>query len=653
MADSDQQQVRRRLAAIMSADVRGYARLMEDDELATLQTLTQYRELMGDRVAANHGRVVDSPGDNLLAEFPSVMDAVQASVQIQRQLAARNEQLPEHRRMDFRIGINCGDVLVDGDSIYGDGVNIAARLEGEADPGGVCVSGQAYAQVRNKVGYGFCPLGELKVKNIAQPVEAWKLEMDPDGADCQTGFRAVLGPGRRRSRLLLISAAVVVLAGLTALAWLYDMFSPVKPEPDREIMAVVTAPPVPPDLPSVAVMPFANLSDNQAEEYFADGVTEDVITDLSQISGLFVVSRAASFSYKSRSVLPAEVGRELGVRYLVEGSVRRSADRIRVSAKLINAETGFQLWADRWDRDVADIFALQDELTHKIVFALEVNLSAAERERLARRGTDNVQAYEFVKRGRELANRYTRPANRQAREMFARAIELDRDYALAYVGLGWAHFQEWPLGWAEAAQSLEPALEYGRRALAIDDSLPEAHVLVGWALLWQRRFDPAVGQGRRALELDPNNAEALSFLANALGFTGEPKQALEMAKRAVRLNPRLDTQDLYSLAHALWLLDSADQAAELLDQIIERTPSIIPVRVLLARILVAEGRWEAAQAQVAAILELDPGYNVVRAAARLPYRDKTLLQAAVEALKAAGLPNGETRPATGGGDQPI
>ncbi|MFQ6078772.1 MAG: adenylate/guanylate cyclase domain-containing protein, partial [Thermodesulfobacteriota bacterium] len=349
----------RKLTAILSADVKGYSRLMGEDEVATIRTLTAYREVMAALIQKHRGRVVDSPGDNLLAEFASVVDAVECAVEVQQELKARNAELPPDRRMEFRIGINLGDVVVEGERIYGDGVNIAARLEGLAEGGGICISGTAYDQVEGKLSLGYEYLGEHAVKNIKKPVRVYRVEPEP----------VALGVGMRAEEEL------------------------VPPEKPGALEL--------PDKPSIAVLPFLNMSGDPEQEYFSDGITEDLITDLSKVSGLFVIARNSAFTYKGKSAKVEQVGRELGVRYVVEGSVRRAGDRVRITAQLVDAETGYHLWTERYDRDLKDIFDLQDEVTQKIVAALKVKLTRRELELLERKYTDNPEAYDCYLRGWE------------------------------------------------------------------------------------------------------------------------------------------------------------------------------------------------------------------------------------------------------------
>ena len=416
---------KRKLTAILSADVEGYSRLMGEDEDATIRTLTAYRELMSTLIKKHRGRMVDSPGDNLLAEFLSVVDAVRCAVEVQEELRVRNAELPENRRMEFRIGINLGDVVEEGERIYGDGVNITARVEGLAEGGGICISGTVYDSIKNKLSLGYESMGEHTVKNIKEPVWVYRVQMEPETVAFAVSREKKAGLKHWRWAVL---ATVVVVAAVIVTIW--NFYSRPSPTPED-----VTSEEVPllelPDKPSIAVLPFANISGDPEQEYFSDGMTEDLITDLSKISGLFVIARNSVFTYKRKAVKVEDVRRELGVRYVLEGSVRKTGDLVRITAQLVDTKTGGHLWAERYDRDLRDIFALQDEVTQKIVAALAVRLTLDEQERLVSKHTDDLAAYGYTLRGLEYLFRFTEEANAQARQMFEKSIGLDPEYALA------------------------------------------------------------------------------------------------------------------------------------------------------------------------------------------------------------------------------
>jgi adenylate cyclase len=562
---------KRKLTAILSADVKGYSRLMGDDDVATVRTITAYREVITTLTQHHHGRVVDSPGDNVLAEFASVVDAVQCAVEIQQVLKARNAQLPEDRRMAFRIGINLGDVIEEEGRLYGDGVNIAARLEGLADPGGICISGTVYEHIRNKLTLWNEYLGEHSVKNIAEPVRVYRVAMGPEAA-AEAGREKRAGPGGWRWAVLAVVAALVVAAGAWAVWNLILRASPSPPE--------VVSEPAPtlgfPDKPSIAVLPFDNMSGDSEQEYFSDGITEDLITDLSKVSGLFVIARNSAFVYKWQAVDVAEVGQELGVRYVVEGSVRKANGRVRITAQLIDAATGGHVWADRYDRDLEDIFAVQDEVVGKIVTALAVELTEDEQENLVQDVTDDLEAYDYEKRGWWYKHQLTSEDNDQARRMFERAIELDPQLASAYAGLGFTHYEAWSQGWSQDPGSLDRAYEMAQKAIALDDSYAGAHALLGWVYLWRNQHDLAIAQHEMAIALNPNEADHYGDLAQVLIFAGRPAEAVEWVEKAMQLRPRYPVQYPFTLGFAYLFLERYDEAIAALQEAITLNPFFLP-----------------------------------------------------------------------------
>ncbi len=586
--------IERKLAAILSADVKGYSRLMGEDEVATIRTLTTYREVMSTFIRQYRGRVVDSPGDNLLAEFASVVDAVQCAVETQRELKARNAELPAERKMEFRIGINLGDVIIEGERIYGDGVNIAARLEGLAEAGSICISGIVYDQVETKLNFlnlGYEYLGEQAVKNIAKPVPVYRVQVEP-------GQSSSTARGKGEVTLSLLTL---------------------------------------PDKPSIAVLPFANMSGDLEQEYFSDGITEDLITDLSKLSGLFVISRNSVFLYKGKAVKPEQVSRELGVRYLLEGSVRKAGSRVRITAQLIDATTGYHLWAERYDRELQDIFALQDEVTQKIVAALEVKLTEGEQGRLGHAPTDNLEAYDCFLRGLEYHSQRTQEANAQARQMFERAIALDPEFAAAYAFLGRTYLMEVVYQWNQDPQTQEKLFALGQQAVALDDSQPTAHETLGLAYLGKKQHAQAIAEAEKAVALDPNYADAYVTLAEILSFAGRPQEAMSLVEQAMRLNPRYPFSYLWALGHAYRLVGRLQEAIIALKRVVMRNPDQITAHVFLAVIYSELGREEEARAEVAEILRISPHYSLEVVRQRIPYKDPALLERQVAALRKAGL----------------
>jgi TolB-like protein/class 3 adenylate cyclase len=415
--------VERRLVAILAADVVGYSRLMAADEKGTHTRLKALRkDCIEPEIAKHHGRMVKLMGDGALVEFASVVDAVECAAAIQRGVAERQAEVPAGQRIAFRIGINIGDIIIEDGDIYGGGVNIAARLEALAEPGGICVARNVYNQVKDKVDFGFAPMGEHAVKNIPEPVVVYRLLTDPGMVARTFGMTPAGMPPWRWMALALAALAVLGAGGVAV--WLH-------PRPATEALDQADAPPLP-DKPSIAVLPFDNLSDDPEEEYFADGLTDDLITDLSKISGLFIIARNSVFAYKDRVADIRDVARELGVRYVLEGSVRRAGDHVRINTQLIDSETGGHLWADRFDRDASDIFAVQDEVTRQIVDALAIQLSASEQQRLARLPTTNLEAYDYYLRAEQAARSGFRPQLREALRLYEKATALDATFAEAF-----------------------------------------------------------------------------------------------------------------------------------------------------------------------------------------------------------------------------
>lgn len=579
----------RRLTAILSADVKGYSRLMGEDEVATVRTLTAYREVIVSLVSQHRGRVVDMPGDNLLAEFASVVDAVQCAVEIQQGLQARNAELPEHRKMQFRIGINLGDVLVDGERIYGDGVNITARVEGLAEGGGICLSGSAHEQVENKLPLSYEYLGEHAVKNIAKPIHVYRIAMAPGTAPPPAPPAKRAEP--RRWRTATLAAMTVLVAGAGGLGiWNYSL-RPSSP-PALEL----------PDKPSIAVLPFANMSEDPKQEYFSDGMTEDLITDLSKLPGLFVIARNSTFTYKGKAVKVQQVARELGVRYVLEGSVRKAGDQVRINAQLIDAGTGRHLWAERYDGHIGNIFALQDEVTRKIVAALAVKLPAGDREDGARRKeTPNVAAYDVFLQGWAHYVRRTPEDYVKAADYFKRALELEPNYGRAYAALASTYWESSQRGWEwtrglgiSHSGARDRANEYLQTAMK--NPTPLAHQLASEMRGREHQHEEAITEARRAIALDPNDPDSQVAMAMALIWAGKADEAVDFVKRAMRLNPHYPAYYSYVLGLAHFGGERYEEAATLFERALERNPENYPPLIPLAAAYAHLGRRDKARA---------------------------------------------------------
>jgi adenylate cyclase len=627
-----QEGFKRKLTAILSADVAGYSRLMGEDEEATVRTITTYREVLTTLIQQHNGKVVDSPGDNLLAEFASVVDSVQCAVAVQKEIKSLNDELPENRKMRFRIGINLGDVIQEEERIYGDGINIAARLEGLAKPGGICISGTSYDQVKNKLNLGYKNLGEHSVKNIAEPVRVYRVLTDPEASG------KVIGEKRKAKRWLALAAAIVlivVVGGVTG--WYFYLRQSTKIEPaSMEKMAYPL-----PDKPSIAVLPFDNLSGIPDQDYLADGITENIITALSYIPEIFVIARNSTFTYKGKAVKAQKVAEDLGVRYILEGSVQRAGDRLRITAQLIDATTGRHLWADRYDRDLQDLFALQDEITLKIVFALEVKLSVGVQTRLARKTMPNFEAWSYYVRGYGHMKQHTKDDNAKARELFERAANLDPGYAPAITALGWTYWEDAFHGWSETrGESLQRAVELAEKAQALDDSDPWIHALWGAIYLRQGRYDQAIAEGEKSVALGPNQSFPHILLGTYLHHIGRYKEALPLVRKAMRLDPYYPSIYLELLGHVYLSMEAYEKAVEAFRVLVVREPQSKMGHRGLAIAYIRLGRKEQARSEVAEVLRFFPEYSleVARKQAQLMNMDSTVMENYIEALREAGLP---------------
>jgi len=623
----------RRLSAIMAADVVGYSRLMGEDEAGTLAALKAHRaEFIDPAIAGHRGRIVKLMGDGVLIEFASVVDALECAVVLQRGIAERNADIPKDRRIEFRIGINLGDIIVDGDDIYGNGVNVAARLETLAEPGGICLSGRVLEQVEKNVDVGFASLGPQTVKNIEKPVNAYKVLLDPAEAGKVIGEPERAAP-RSWKPVGLASAVVVFVAAAGAVAWL-------KPwEPKLEVASIEHMALPLPDKPSIAVLPFTNISDDPSQEYFADGITEDLITDLSKISGLFVIARNSSFSYKGQKVKVRQVAEDLGVRYVLEGSVRRAADQVRVNAQLIDATTGGHVWAERFDRRLDNIFAVQDAIAEQVVQALEPHLTYSERKRRDEGPkTTNLEAYDLVLKARKLMTRFDHSAAVEARNLLQRAIELDPAYGEAYSLLGLFYFDEWRLWGLDRENNLSRALELAETAVELNPLDPAPHVLLAQVHQFRREFNSANAEADAALALEPSDAITLANLGSMLRYAHRGEEAAEVVERAIRLDPYHPPNYLEWLSDAYFLLGRYEECVQVANRGVALDPDFVPLHVVLAECHGALGNEEKARDAAAEILRANPHFTLNAFASYVPFSDKGDLHMKTEMLRRAGVP---------------
>jgi adenylate cyclase len=590
--------ISRKLAAILAADVVGYSRLMGADEAGTLGALKRHRETIFDpAVVAHNGRIVKLIGDGTIVEFGSVVDAVNCALSVQRSGAVLPDATARQPTIVLRIGINLGDVIIENDDIYGDGVNIAARLEPLAEPGGICVSSIVNESVGNRIDVRFLDGGDITVKNIDRPIRVWKWH-----------------PGKTDVTTNRSNAA--------------------NPTPNVET-------------PSIAVLPFTNMSGDPEQEYFSDGISEDIITDLSKIGGLLVISRNSSFSYKGRSVDVRAVGRDLGARSVLEGSIRRAGNRVRISAQLINAANGAHLWADRYDRDLTDIFAVQDDVTRRIVHALKVTLSPAEKARLADSGTPNIAAYDCYLRGRELLavnpkNRETFDKNRetfeQSTKFFMKALELDPSYSQAYAGLSVAYNLDYQNRWSEDPDnSLRLAKHNAEQAIEKDPNEPFARLVASWVAIFEKDLDRAKSEADIALSLNPNSSGAYVNLGHIHTLSGRPLEAIPALERATRLDPAFKSRHLHFLGMAYLLAGKYETAAALLRERILLVPGTDFSRVFLASALGHLGEVDEARRIWKELKEINPKYSFSEHFARQPFKKEGDVRRIAEGLTRAGI----------------
>ena len=605
------QESKRKLTAILSADVKGYSRLMSQDEEATVKTLKQNRLTISGLVSEHRGRVVDSPGDNILAEFGSVVDALKCALKIQETLKDKNAELPENRRMEFRIGVNLGDVIEDEERVYGDGVNIAARLEGLAEAGGICVSGTAFDQVKNRLSLGYQYLGKQTVKNIPDPVRAYKVLMGPESAGKVIGEK---GPKRTQWRWAAV-AAIVLVAGALAIWNFYFRPPPIEPASVNKMAFPL------PDKPSIAVLPFVNMSGDPQQEFLSDGITENIMTGLSQIRAIFVIARNSSFTYKGKPVKVQQVAENLGVRYILEGSVKRSGDQLRITAQFIDALKGYHIWSERYDRELKDLFAIEDDITKKIITALQVVLTQGEQARLFAKGTENLDAYLKCMEAREYVQLFNKDANLLARQRAEEAIALDPRYSTAHAIMGGTYIGAAFFGWsASPKEALGKAFESAKKALSLDESDFRAHGVLAFVHLLRREHDAAVEQGERAASLAPNAADAAWNLGVILRFAGRAKDAIPMFERAIRLNPIRPATYLYQLALTYTFIGEFEKAIDVCKEALSKNPNDLTGRVTLVIAYGSLGREGDARAQASELLRIDPKFSLDQAAKTWPYK---------------------------------
>jgi len=582
----NEQKVTRKLRAILSADVKGYSILMADDEVATIQTLKNYRKIMSACIENHGGRVVDAVGDNLLAEFESAVDAVRCSVEVQKELKVKNQELLTNKRLEFRIGVNIGDVIQDGDRLFGDGVNVASRIEGLADAGGVCISRNTYDQVKNKLELGFDFLGEHEVKNIKEPVRVYKVLMESE---------------------------------------------PPKPLV-KETLDL-------PEKPSIAILPFNNMSGDPSQEYFSDGLTEQIISGLCKVNNLFVIARNSSFAYKGKSISIKQIAKELGVKYILEGSVQRAGDRVRITAQLIDAITDFHMWSESYDRDLSDIFALQDEITIKLMNAMRINLTQREQATIYTDEIKNIKAYDKFLKGMECFFRVNRQDNAKARILLEQSIKIDETSAIPFAIIGWTHLFDFHFSWSKSPlDSFEKMEKNANKAIALNSTHDLPHLLLGWIHLYKKEHDKAIEAGKQAIILSPNGANAHVHFGFIAHMAGEIEVAIRNLKKAFRLNPLPPAYYYYFLGGAYHYDRQNGKALEILNQSLSIDSEALNSYLYLSSVYIELNKLDQAKKSAKKILEISPSFSLEYHKNVVPLKDRSVLERYIENLRKAGLP---------------
>jgi adenylate cyclase len=625
----------RKLAAILYADVVEYSRLTGEDEDATHRTLTENLDQIANTVDTYNGRIMHYAGDAVLAMFEAVVDALSCAAQLQLDLKANNEDLSTERRVRFRIGVNMGDVIEDRGDIYGDGVNVAARLESLAEPGGICISESVHTAIGNKLPFDYEFMGERDVKNIAKPVKAYHARLNPGAVLPESSVRL---KARRPQHQVITTIAVslVLIFGVAVVGW----WQPWQPKEEPATIGHMASPLR--DKPSIAVLPFTNMSDDSKQEYFADGMTEDLITDLTKISDLTVISRTSTSGYKGRKIDIREVGKALNVRYVIEGSVRKAGGWVRINAQLIDATTGGHLWAERYDGNLNDIFGLQDQVLEKIVGSLALKLSAKERGRLATRGTDSVLAHDIYMRGLFQESTFTREGNREAIRFYEQAISIDPNYALPYTRIANILQLNTRNGWSDNVQAdLKKAVELAEKAIALDSQDPYLHWSLGRSVA-RLRTPETLKRGIKALEqaieLDPNFADAYAFLTVLYAADGRAEDGLRSIETAMRLNPRYPFWYLFMRGMARYVVEDYESAIADFEAAAERNSAALFVRWWLAASYAQVGQIEDAEWQVVEMQSMGFDSTITTIIETGYYQDPRYVSLYKEGLRKAGIP---------------
>ena len=591
------ERVQRRLAAVLAADVAGYSRMMGRDEEGTLARLKSLRKNLFDRaIAAHRGRIVKTTGDGMLVEFASAVDAARCAIELQRSMAAQNADASEQTRIEFRIGIHVGDIIIDDNDIFGDGVNIAARLEGIAEPGGVCISDDAQRQIRGKVEVAFDDMGPQDLKNIAEPMRAWRMRLEGEAA------------------------------------------SNAPPKPSAETATPLALP----EKPSIAVLPFQNMSGDPEQEHFADGMVEDIITGLSRSRALLVIARNSTFTYKGKAIDIKQVGRELGVRYVLEGSVRKAGNRARITGQLIDAATGTHLWAERFDGLLEDIFDLQDRVTSSVIGAILPQLERAEIERAQRKPTESLRAYDYYLRALAASYRFTRESNLQIIELTRAASAIDPQFALPHALAVFSFTQRKAFGWiTNVADEISETRRLAARAIELDRDDARVLAMAGFGLAYVvgEVEEGAVLLGR-AIQLDPNLVLARTWMGWTRVYLGDMDGAIEQLEIALRVNPLDPLRHTIStaMAYAHFFAGRNDEASALAAAVVRQQPNFVPGQRIMMACHAVAGRIDEARQACAAALRIDPTQRISVSNARAPFRRQQDIDKLEQGFRIAGMP---------------
>jgi adenylate cyclase len=629
-----QEGFKRKLTAILSADVEGYSRLMGEDEEATIRTLTTYRNAIAKLVQQYRGRVVDSPGDNILSEFTSVVDAVNCAVEIQRELAERNADLPYNRKMEFRIGVNVGDVVQEEERIYGDGVNIAARVESMSQAGGICISGEAYDQVSNKLGLKYENLGEHQVKNISTPIRVYRVLSIPGAA----AHRVVQAKKILRKKWLWAGASTIfiLLIIVVGLYWKYFYLpTPTNIDPENKMTFDL------PKGPSIAVLPFDNMTGDPEQEFFCDGITETIISALSQTPKLFVIARNSTFAYKGKQINAQQIGHELNAAYVIEGSIQKTDERIRVTVQLIDTKSGHHLWAEQYNRKLKDIFKLQDEITLKIMKTMQIKLAGGEQFRSRLKGIGDLQLALKLFRALDYFFRLNVEGTNLARQEIIEIIELDPDISTVHALLAATYLQDLQFGTCKSnIICFGQATEATRKAISLDETNSDAHLIAGWLFVMQKDYKNGIASVKRSISLNPNNADAYAFLGYALAVSDQPSEGIKYIKKAFLLNPSPPSFYLHILGICYRMLEQYGDAITAFKKSIQIQPDNIVAHIGLIFAYSLSGQEDKAYKIGLEVLKLNPSFSVEKYVNASPFsrsEDKYVLFA--KALRKAGLPD--------------